>query len=203
MKGRFFLMFALAVAGGSVQAAKHSRASTPKAAPSLEAFGFILGQPPTLVTCPTARDGSFDSRSWTAALDATCLEPVTKNDVAADGRSKTTPVHFNHSDEVRMISSSRADSFELQVLDGKLQGVLGRTSGADGQGRMYALLRKKYGAPTTLTKKREAGTRVDGISAGWAFSNLRVAFESIAATPAEASFSITTAAAFEYAKSSH
>jgi len=202
MKGQFFLVLALAMVGGPTLAAKHPRVSTPKPAPSLEMFGFTLGQAPTLLTCPTTRDGSFDSKSWSAPMDATCLEPATKDRVSADGRSKTTPVHFNHSDEVRMLSSSRAESIELQILDGKLQGILGRTSGADSQKRIYTLLRKKYGVPTTVTKMRMTGTRVEGISAAWIFSNLRATFGRTSGIPGEDSFTIVTAAAYDYAKSS-
>ena len=200
MKGRFFLVVALTMVGVPKVAAKHPRVSVPNAAPSLEAFGFTLGQTPTLLTCPTTRDGSFDSRSWSAEMDATCLELANREQISADGRSKTTPVHFNHSDEIRMVSSSGAGTFELQRLDGKLQGILGRTSGADSQSRVYAVLRKKYGVPVTLIKKRVPGTQVDGLHAAWTFSNLRVNFDGIGATPREGSFSIITDAAFDHAK---
>ena len=198
MKGRFCLMVALAVAGASALAAKHPRTSVLKAAPSLEAFGFTLGQVPTLLTCPTTKEGLFDSRSWSADLDATCLESASGDKAAADGRSKISAVHFNHSDKVRMLSHSPAGGLALQQLDGKLQGIYGRTTGADGQSRIYAVLRKKYGTPATLTRKRHAGTRVEGISATWKFSNLRVDFESTGAATGEGSFSILTSAAFDY-----
>ncbi|MBB6242600.1 hypothetical protein [Rhodanobacter sp. MP1X3] len=205
MKGRLFLMLALTVAGGSVQAAKHTRGSTPKPAPSFEAFGFTLGQRPTLLTCPTTREGFFDGKAWSATLDATCLESPTHGEATADGRSKTTPVHFNHSDEPWVVSNNRAGSLELQILDGTVQGIRVRTSGVDSQKGIYAMLRKKYGVPTTLTKKHvpnRIGAQLDGISADWLFSNLRVTFEGIGATPDEGSLSITTTGAFEYAMKS-
>lgn len=192
-------MLALAVVGAPALAAKQHRLSSLKPAPSLEAFGFMLGQAPTLLTCPTTRDGSFDSRTWSAEMDATCLESTDPDKVTADGRSKISTVHFNHSDEAWMISNSRAGSLELQRLDGKLQGIYGRTAGADSQSRIYAVLRKKYGTPATLTKKRITGTRIDGIHAAWRFSNLRVDFDGMGATTSEGSFSILTSTAFDYA----
>lgn len=180
-------------------AAKHPRSSVPKAAPSLEAFGFTFGQTPTLLACPTTREGLFDSRSWSAEMDATCLESASRDKASADGRSKVSAVHFNHSDEVRMLSNARVTSLALQELDGKLQGIYGRTIDADSQSRIYAVLRQKYGTPSTLIKKRVPGTRVDGIRAIWKFSNLRVEFDGTGATASEGSFSILTAAAFDYA----
>lgn len=193
-------MVALAVAGAPALAAKRPHVAVPKPAPGLEAFGFTLGQTPTLLTCPTTRDGSFDSRTWSAEMDATCLESASRK-VSADGRSKTSAVHFNHSDEARMIASSHVGGLELQLLDGKVQGIVGQTTGADSQSRVFAVLRKKYGTPATLTRKRLPGIRNKGISARWKFSNLRVDFDGVGTTTTEGSFSILTTAAFDYENS--
>jgi len=195
-------MLALAAAGGSAQAAKRVRSSAPKPAPSLQAFGFTLGQRPTLLPCPTTKDGSFNSKSWSPSLDATCMESPTHGEVSADGRAKTMPVHFSHSDEPSLLSSIHARGLALQIFDGTVQSILVSTSGVDSQKNIYAMLRKKYGVPASLGKKPQEnrmGSPVEGINASWVFSDLRVIFEGIGATPDEGLLSITTTASFEHA----
>lgn len=200
MKSRLFSMFvftAALAAVGCAHAARHASASAPKRAPSLEAFGFRLGLPPTLLPCPARRDGAFDSKSWSATMDATCLELPTQGDTTADGRLRTSTVHFNHSDDPRIPS---AVALRLQILDGKVQGIVVRTDGIRGQKAAFAMLRKNYGVPAELSRKPvDQGTRkVDGIIAAWTFSDLRVTFEGVGNTPEEGSFSITTTGAVAY-----
>jgi hypothetical protein len=202
MKAKLFLMLALAVAGGSVQAAKRTRIATPRLASTLQVFGFTLGQSPTLVICPTTREGLFDSNTWSASLDSTCMDSPTHGAGSADGRGETMLVHFSRSDEPLLASGIHARGFALQILDGTVQGIFVRTGGAHSQKGIYAALRKKYGVPAALAMKHrqnERGATVDGISAAWLFSNLRVTFEGIGLTPDEGSLSITTPGSFEHA----
>ncbi len=201
MTGKLFLMLVLAAASGASQAAKHAKATFVKSAPSHQALGFTLGQPPTLITCPTAHDGSFDSQSWSASLDSTCMESPTHAEVSADGREKTLPVHFSLSEEPSIAPGVQARGLALQILDGTVQGVVVRTSGLNSQKAIYAMLRKKYGVPSSLAKK-DAGAAADGIRAEWVLSDLRVSFEGVGATPDEGSLSITTAGAFQHAMNS-
>ena len=205
MKARLFLMLALAAAGGTALAARRIRSSVPKPAPSLQAFGFTLGQRPTLLPCPTNKDGSFNSKSWSASLDATCMESPTPGEISADGRAKTVPVHFSHSDEPLLLSSIHARGLALQIFDGTVQSILVRTSGVDSQKNVYAMLRKKYGVPASIVRKPLANRMsepVDGISANWVFADLRVTFEGIGATSDDGLLAITTPGSFAHAASS-
>jgi hypothetical protein len=197
MKNRFFLMFALMAAVGAVHATKHAGVSAARRAPSLEAFGFKLGLPPTLLPCPATREGVFDGRSWSATMDSTCLERPTSGGTTADGRSRTSVVHFNHSDDPRIVA---ATALSLQILDGTVQGIRVRTRGISAQKSVFAMLRKKYGVPSDLSREPlENGSRkVDSIRAVWTFSDLEVTFEGAGATPDEGSFSISTVGSLAY-----
>ena len=208
MKAKLFLMLALSAASVSAtaQAAKFSRSTGHRSAPSLQVWGFALGQPPTLIPCPTTRDGLFDSRSWSPTLDSTCMESPTHADTSADGRAKTLPVHFSRAEEPALAAGVHARSFALMILDGTVQGVVVRTSGLDSQKAVYAMLRKKYGTPTSVAKARGQNGRTEkaaeGISASWTMADLRVDFEGIGTTTDEGTIFITTASAFEQAMKS-
>jgi len=206
MKARLILMLALTAAGISAAAQASHRARSPTSAPSLQIFGFALEQPPTLITCPTTRDGLFDSRSWSPTLDSTCMESPTRADTSADGRAKTLPVHFSRAEEPALAAGVHARSFALMILDGTVQGVVVRTSGLDSQKAVYAMLRKKYGTPTSVAKARgqngRTGKAAEGISASWTMADLRVDFEGIGTTADEGTIFITTASAFEHAMKS-
>ena len=203
MKAKLFLMLALSAAGVSAtaQAAKFTRSSGQRSAPSPQILGFTLGQPPTLITCPTTRDGFFDSRAWSPTLDSTCMESPTRADTSADGRAKTLPVHFSRSEEPALAAGMHARGFALLILDGTVQGVLVSTSGLDSQKAIYAMLKKKYGIPTSIAKSHGqtgAGKPTEGISASWVFADVRVSFEGIEATADEGKLSITTLGAVDY-----
>ena len=203
MKAKLFLMLALSAASVSAtaQTAKFTRSTGHRSAPSLQAWGFALGQPPTLIPCPTTRDGLFDSRSWTPTLDSTCMESPTHADTSADGRAKTLPVHFSRAEEPALAPSVHPRSFALLILDGTVQGVLVSTSGLDSQKAIYAMLKKKYGIPTSIAKthgQTGAGKSTEGIRANWVFADVRVSFEGIEATADEGKLSITTIGAVDY-----
>jgi len=203
MKAKLFLMLALSAAGVSAtaQAAKFTRSSGQRSAPSPQILGFTLGQPPTLITCPTTRDGLFDTRSWSPTLDSTCMEAPTQADTSADGRAKTLPVHFSRSEEPALAAGMHARGFALLILDGTVQGVFVRTSGLESQKAVYTMLRKKYGVPTSVAKSHEQNStskEAEGISASWIFENLRVSFEGVGAATDEGTLSITTASAIEH-----
>ena len=208
MKAMLFLMLALSAAGISVtaQAAKFTRSTGHRSAPSLQLWGFMLGQPPTLITCPTTRDGLFNSRSWSPTLDSTCMESPTHTDTSADGRAKTLPVHFSRAEEPALAPSIHPRSFALLILDGTVQGVLVRTSGLDSQKAVYAMLRKKYGVPTSVARAHgqngTAGKAAEGISASWTIADPRVNFEGIGTTTGEGTLFIAMASAFEHAMKS-
>jgi hypothetical protein len=207
MKAKLFLMLALGAAGVSanVQAARFTRSTGQRSTPDLQFLGFTLGQPPTLIVCPTTRDGLFDARSWSPTLDSTCMESPTQADTSADGRAKTLPVHFSRSEEPALAAGVHALGFALVILDGTVQGVLVRTSGLDSQKAVYAMLRKKYGVPTSLTKahgQNSTGKAAESIGASWIFADLRVSFEGIGTRTDEGALSVETASAFERAMTS-
>lgn len=194
-------MLALSAAGISAAAQASHRATSPTSAPSLQILGFALEQPPTLITCPTTRDGRFDNRAWSPTLDSTCMESPTRADTSADGRAKTLPVHFSRSEEPALAAGMHARGFALLILDGTVQGVLVSTSGLDSQKAIYAMLKKKYGIPTSIAKthgQTGTGKPTEGISASWVFADLRVSFEGIEATADEGKLSITTIGAVDY-----
>lgn len=167
----------------------------------MQIWGFTLEQPPTLIPCPADRNGVFDSRSWSASLDSTCMEPATRANTSADDRAKTLPVHFSRSEEPLLAPGVHARGFALLILDGTVQGVLVRTSGTDSQNAIYAMLRKKYGVPTALVKKHaQNGEKKlsQSIGANWQFPHLRVSFEGREETTGEGTLSITTASAYDY-----
>ncbi len=129
------------------------------------------------------------------------MESPTHADTSADGRAKTLPVHFSRSEEPVLGPGIHARGFALLILDGTVQGVLVRTSGRDTQKAIYAMLRKKYGVPTSVAKAREqsgTNTSAEAISASWIFADLRVSFEGIGATADQGTLSITTTRAAEY-----
>ena len=205
MKASLFLLLVLTGAGVSAtaQATKVVRSAGQRSAPSLQVLGFALGQPPTLIPCPTTRDGLFDSRSWSPTLDSTCMESPTHADASADGRAKTLPVHFSRAEEPMLAPGIHARGFALLILDGTVQGVVIRTGGMDGQKAIFAMLRKKYGVPTSVAKAQghnSAEKSAEGISASWVFTDLRVSFEGIDATTGEGTLSVTTPGAYDYAE---
>ncbi len=196
-------MLALSAAGIAATAQAAARLRSPRSAPSLQILGFTLGQPPTLITCPTTRDGLFDSRSWSPTLDSTCMEAATHADTSSDGREKTLPVHFSRSEEPTLAPGTRARGFALVILDDTVQGLRVRTSGLDSQKATFAVLRKKYGPPTSVAGvhgQNSAERSAASISASWVFTDLKVRFEGIDATTGEGRLFITTVGAYEYAE---
>jgi hypothetical protein len=202
MKARLFLMLALWAVFGCAHAAKPARRAQARPVVSMQFAGFTLKQPPTLIPCPIDRNGVFDGRSWSPSLDSTCMEAPTRASSGANGRANILPVHFSHSEEPLLASGVHLRAFALLILDGTVQGVIVRIDGGSSQNAVYAMLRNKYGVPTTLSKRRAPnadGKASEMISASWRFSDLRIRFEGSAETTREAALSVTTAAASDYA----
>jgi hypothetical protein len=198
MKARLFLMLALWAVFAGAQAAHTDRRAQNRAAVTLQFVGFTLGQPPTLIACPTDRSGAFDSRSWSPGLDSTCMETPTRASISEQGRANLLPVHFSRAEEPLLAPGVHPRGLALLIMDGAVQGVLVRTDGVSAQNAVYAMLRNKYGVPTTLSKRRAPnadGKTSEIISASWRFSDLRIRFEGSTEATHEGMLTVTTAGA--------
>jgi len=149
-----------------------------KSAPSLEAFGVVIGNRPTFPACPAAADGHFDSVAWSRHGSKSCLEVEIRR--WTNGKADIRLLHLGDVAASGWFPASC--TYSLVVLDGRIVSVSVTTDETVASDKVTSILVKHYGAGRSESRTRSVSfingkwTKKSLIHAEWRFSDLYVRY---------------------------